>query len=216
MRKLILILPFVLVLAVLGGAIRFTAFIAGETYIPYNPELEGASILDHRARLREGEYPASQDFYFAGTSRTMADFTPGIVAHSLDDRCKPDHPLAGYDLGNVADAYGDFLAALSGAALPRLLVLELMPHAFLRDPTDTGAVLPASGFHRDYEDYKTITSIFEAGVTGNARQILGLGDLVTIRPGQLVLLTRAARNGDDRFARIYYALRNFQGNAQHV
>jgi hypothetical protein len=217
-RKLTLILPFVAILAVLAGMLRVLAVLAGESYIAFNPELEGARILEHRARLSQGDYPPGYDFYFAGTSRTMADFSPGTVAAVLNASCHADHALRGYDLGNVADDYGAFYDELRRVGPPRLLVLELMTRALLEDPTAVHGVAaaPQGWLNRDYRDYKTRMSILETYVAGGARALLGLGDLVNIRPGQLVLLWHALQHRDQRLARVYYALRNFQSNGSRM
>jgi hypothetical protein len=218
MRKLRFILPFLLVIALLAGTIPLLALLSGESYTPFNPELEGARILAHRARLQQGLYPPGYDFYFAGTSRTMADFAPGPVAAILNERCRPEPGVTGYNLGNVADDYGQFYVQLHRVGAPRLLILELMPSALLASadaatdaaPQDTGRLNQA------YRAYKNMTSIFEAYVTGDARKLLGLGDLVTIRPGQVVLLAQALRQSDQRLARLYYMLRNFQGDGSRL
>lgn len=219
MRKLKLVIPFFCVIAVLAGMMRLLAGLAGERYVAFNPELAGAVILEHRARLAQGDYPPGQDFYFAGTSRTMADFAPGPVAAVLNRRCDADHPLTGYNLGNVADDYGAFYTQLRRVGLPRLLVLELMPRVLLDDPTGAHGVEarpPSGALERSYRDYKTRMSIFETYVAGGTREFLALGDLVNIRPGQLVLLWQALQNRDDRLARVYYALRNFQGSGSRM
>lgn len=217
MHRLKLLLPFIVILAVLGGTMRGLAFISGEPYRPFNPEREGARILEHRARLEQGEYPRGYDFYFAGTSRTMADFAPGAVANVLDESCATGHSLKGYNLGNVADDYGAFYKNLRAFGAPRLLVLELMPGALLADPfkAEAAETEPPGRFNRLYRDYKTETAIFETYVTGEARELLGLGDLITIRPGQLMLLAQAFE-GSDPAARLYYAFRNFQGNGSRL
>ena len=218
MRKLLLILPFALVLGMLAGTMRVLAVLGDVSYRPYNPDAEGARILEHRARLLQGDYPPGYDIYFAGTSRTLADFAPSTVAQVLNRRCTGGQAITGYNLGNVADEYGPFFSVLRRVGPPRLLVLELMPTALLEAPTrrEHGGAQPTDWMNNYYRDYRNDRSIFEAHVTGWLRGALGLQDLINVRPGQLLLLARLLLGADHRAARLYYMLRDFQGNGAQL
>ena len=214
-RRIAAIAPFFIVVIVLAGAMRLLAFLAGETFTPYNPDLEGARILAHRADLIEGDFPRGYDVLFAGTSRTMADFAADDIATDLGEACHAGRRIAGYNLGNVADSYQEFLARIRHIDRPRLLVLEFSPHVMLEDAP--AAPPRANRLVRVYRRYRTNLAIFETMFAGWLKGQLGIAELIHLQPGQWQKLAQTMPRGDGRdLARLYYLLRVFQGYGTRI
>jgi len=208
MRKLLLLFPFVVVLAALAGGMRLLAFVAGQPYVPYNADLSGARVLQQREAV-ESQLPSGYDVLFAGTSRTMADFDAHAIGVTLTRRCGLARPLPSYNVGRVANSYGGFLAMLRRVELPKLLVLEFSPHVMLGDTS--GNADPADAPEPIYQKYRRKLTVAQTLFSGEILGAFGLDEMMNLRPGQLVLIVRALeRHKDHRLARLYYMLRSAQ------
>ena len=218
LRRILFLAPFVAALALVAGAMRLLAFLAGQPYVPYNPDLEGAKIVASRDRARDNP-SVKYDLIFGGTSRTLADYDTEIAAAELGRRCRADRHLTSYNLGRLALFYSVFLDYLRTSELPKLLVLEFSPHVLL-DYSPDGKPRPPQEARADwlgYEAYRSRLKLDEVVFTGAAESALGLSDLIQMNPGHLVLIVRALRrHPDNRLARLYYMLRSTQGEGVRI
>lgn len=218
MRRILFVAPFIVVLALVAGAMRLLAFLADQPYVPYNPDLEGARIVESRDRAR-ADPNAKYDVIFGGTSRTLADYNTESVAALLGERCGADRRLTSYNLGRLALFYSVFLDYLRASEPPKLLVLEFSPHVLL-DYSPGGKPRPQEDARSDwlgYEAYRARLKLDEVIFAGAVEAALGLSDLIQMNPGHLVLMIRALqRHSDQWLARLYYMLRSTQGEGVRI
>ncbi|MDA0746914.1 MAG: hypothetical protein O2954_10370 [bacterium] len=204
-----LLLPFACVLLLYSQAMRGLAWVSGAVLIPYNVELEGAHILAERQKLEQGKFPLEFDLFLAGSSRTMSNYSPTILADRFHIAHPNIAPLKAYNLGNVADAFTLLESNLRGDAKPDILILEFSPHLFLlqnKVPLENDT----------YKEYRSAITHFELNLSGYTRNFLGLENTFVFNHKVVKTLAGMVRDRNLDLKGLFYYIRSLAGFGQKI
>ncbi|MEX1071855.1 MAG: hypothetical protein WEC37_04435 [Anaerolineales bacterium] len=179
-------LPFGLIFGLYTTLPHALAFMSQIDIVKFNEAKNGALILAQRMDF-EAAIPPECDIYFAGTSRTMADYDPSLFAQIIQSNLGLAAIPCGLNLGNLGNSPRFLLRAAQNANLkPDLLILEFSPHIFSRDQeTQEQRTI--------FQNYRSSIQILELGVSGYLREKLLLNGTLKIDPAAVFILARSER-----------------------
>jgi len=102
----------------------------------------------------------SYQILMAGTSRTMADFSPEMLSKHTG--------LSAYNLGNIANSYSSFFTHFKTISPPSILFLETSYHQFLQ-PEEKAT---SSNLNKLYQQYRKSITLLNEGIQTRLSQLL--------------------------------------------
>lgn len=150
---------------------------SGVEFTPFNANLEGAKILHHRNTIKKDD-GRKYDFLMAGTSRTMADFSPQIIAETYGNLRGTSQQYLGRNLGNIANYYVEFEMLYTQLPQHDVLVLEFSPHMLL------GGLDEYQDRHNFnyFKEYRRRLDEFEFRLTGLFQKVIGFEERFVLNP----------------------------------
>jgi len=208
MRYLRLFLPFGLIFVLYAALPYVLAFFSGTPVIQFNEAENGALILAQRRKF-ETEIPSDCDIYFVGTSRTMADYDPGLFAQLVRRDLDLASTPCGLNLGNLGNSPRFLFEAIQNINLdPDLLILEFSPHLFVRDQ----ALEAQQTF---FEQYRSAVLKFSLSASGRLRDILHLNAALKLDPAAIYSLANGESDRPYTTEEVYlYLAFSFFGRGQ--